>query len=175
MHEGHQDNKVTNCVGTDGMMSFVFVSSWKALSSADDERGSRCASAASFVARNSSYFDPYWTVAPPLACGWLAFDAEPGASDTRTALVSLLVMVWAVRLTGNWVRTWGGLGHEDWRYVEIQKKTGKLYWLASLVGARAAYQAALSLSPGLPAARQGLRLVQGREGSAPSSTPPVKP
>ena len=51
----------------------------------------------------------------------------------RAALVTSLVMIWAVRLTANWVRTWGGPGHEDWRYVEIQKKTGKLYWLASLV------------------------------------------
>jgi steroid 5-alpha reductase family enzyme len=89
--------------------------------------------AASFVAKNSSYFDPYWTVAPPLACGWLAMEAQPGTNDVRTGLVSALVAVWAVRLTGNWVRTWGGPGHEDWRYVEIQKKTGKLYWLASLV------------------------------------------
>jgi steroid 5-alpha reductase family enzyme len=89
--------------------------------------------AASFVAQNSSYFDPYWTVAPPLACGWLAFEAQPGTSDARTLIVSLLVMVWAIRLTANWVRTWGGPGHEDWRYVEIQKRTGKLYWVASLV------------------------------------------
>jgi steroid 5-alpha reductase family enzyme len=89
--------------------------------------------AASFVAQNSSYFDPYWTVAPPLACGWLCFEAQPGTSDVRTGLVFVLVMIWAIRLTANWVRTWGGPGHEDWRYVEIQKKTGKLYWLASLV------------------------------------------
>lgn len=89
--------------------------------------------AASFVAQNSSYFDPYWTVAPALACGWLAFEAQPGTSDVRAAVVSVLVLIWAIRLTLNWVRTWGGPGHEDWRYVEIQKKTGKLYWVASLV------------------------------------------
>lgn len=89
--------------------------------------------AASFLARNSSYFDAYWMVAPPLTCGWLALERAPGTSGVRTAVVTALVTVWAVRLTVNWVRTWGGPGHEDWRYVEIQKKTGKLYWLASLV------------------------------------------
>lgn len=89
--------------------------------------------AASFLARNSSYFDAYWMLAPILTCGWLAFVHEPGTSDARAAIVSLLVCVWGVRLTWNWIRTWGGPGHEDWRYVEIQKKTGKLYWLASLV------------------------------------------
>jgi len=46
---------------------------------------------------------------------------------------------------------------------------------SDLVGARAAYQAALSLSPGLPAARQGLKLVESRERSTPPPTPPVKP
>jgi steroid 5-alpha reductase family enzyme len=89
--------------------------------------------AASFVAKNSSYFDPYWMVAPPLSCAWLASEAHPGASVARTAIVTALVTVWAVRLTVNWIRTWGGPGHEDWRYVEIQKRTGRLYWLASLV------------------------------------------
>ena len=89
--------------------------------------------AASFIARNSSYFDPYWMAAPPLACAQLAMTPEPGTSAIRTWIVSILVCVWAARLTLNWVRTWGGPGHEDWRYVEIQKQTGKLYWLASLV------------------------------------------
>ena len=89
--------------------------------------------AASFLARNSSYFDPYWMVAPPLACAWLAYERSAETSVARVAIVSSIVSLWALRLTWNWIRTWGGPGHEDWRYVEIQKRTGKLYWLASLV------------------------------------------
>jgi steroid 5-alpha reductase family enzyme len=90
--------------------------------------------AASFLARNSSYFDPYWMVAPVLTCGWLAITRESATSLARIAIVSTLVSLWAIRLTWNWIRTWGGPGHEDWRYVEIQKRTGRLYWLASLAG-----------------------------------------
>ncbi len=88
--------------------------------------------AGSFIARNSSYFDPYWMVAPVLTCAWLVSEQQPGASDLRAGIVSVLVCIWSIRLTVNWIRSWGGPGHEDWRYVEIQKRTGKLYWLASL-------------------------------------------
>ena len=38
------------------------------------------------------------------------------------------------RLTWNWYRQWHGLSHEDWRYVDIRKKTGRAWPLASLAG-----------------------------------------
>lgn len=85
---------------------------------------------------NSSFYDPYWSVAPvPLA---LYFALQPLAADTfgavRGVLVLLLVAAWATRLTYNFLRGWGGLDHEDWRYVEIRVKTGRAYWPVSLLG-----------------------------------------
>jgi len=110
--------------------------------------------AASFLAKNSSYFDPYWMAAPPLSCAWLWSEHVEGASAVRALVVSVLVTIWALRLTLNWVRSWGGPGHEDWRYVEIQKRTGRLYWLASLVAihlfpALLVWLGSLSLVPAL--------------------------
>jgi steroid 5-alpha reductase family enzyme len=35
------------------------------------------------------------------------------------------------------VRGWRGFGHEDWRYVELRRKTGALYWLVSFAGLHA--------------------------------------
>jgi steroid 5-alpha reductase family enzyme len=57
-------------------------------------------------------------------------------NPARQALVVCLVLVWAVRLTGNWASSWRGLSHEDWRYVQIRAQTrGKLpWWLVSLTG-----------------------------------------
>ncbi len=81
---------------------------------------------------NSSVYDPYWSVAPiPIAAYWVAAGG-PGPG-LRGALVLLLVAAWGVRLTANWVARWRGLGDEDFRYVEIRGKTGRLYWPASLV------------------------------------------
>jgi len=87
----------------------------------------------SFAYRNSSFYDAYWSVAPlPIGLYWMA--AGSGAVGARQALVLLLIAAWGARLTWNWARGWQGIGHEDWRYVDLRKKTGGAYWLVSLVG-----------------------------------------
>jgi steroid 5-alpha reductase family enzyme len=81
---------------------------------------------------NSSMYDPYWSVAPVSVACWLAL--SPGSTDgltLRQGLVLSLIALYGVRLTFNWARGWPGLHHEDWRYVDMRKSTGKLYWLAS--------------------------------------------
>ena len=88
----------------------------------------------SFAFGNSSFYDPYWSVAPPAIGLAFAFAAGPGAAlPARQALVLVLVALWALRLTWNWARGWSGLAHEDWRYVDMREGSGKLYWLVSLV------------------------------------------
>ncbi|MCB9727820.1 MAG: DUF1295 domain-containing protein [Deltaproteobacteria bacterium] len=83
---------------------------------------------------NSSVYDPYWSVAPlPIALYWLLV-AGDGGSGLRQALVLLALGAWGARLTWNFLRGWSGLGHEDWRYVEIRGKTGAGYWIVSLLG-----------------------------------------
>jgi steroid 5-alpha reductase family enzyme len=48
-------------------------------------------------------------------------------------LVFALVLIWAVRLTANWALSWRGLGHEDWRYVQIREQLPRRvpWWLVS--------------------------------------------
>lgn len=89
----------------------------------------------SFAFRNSSFYDAYWSVVPPLigAYWWLGSDVS-GVDGLRRVVVLTLVTVWAVRLTYNWVRSWEGLSHEDWRYVNLQESTGKAYWAISFAG-----------------------------------------
>jgi steroid 5-alpha reductase family enzyme len=87
----------------------------------------------SFAFRNSSFYDAYWSVAPlPIALYWTAVGA--GAVGARQALVLLAIATWGARLTWNWARGWHGLGHEDWRYVDLRRTTGRAYWLVSFVG-----------------------------------------
>jgi steroid 5-alpha reductase family enzyme len=81
---------------------------------------------------NSSFYDPYWSVAPIPIVVWLALDSS--APLARRALVVALVIAWGARLTWNWTRSWSGFSHEDWRYVELRRKTGRAYWLVSLLG-----------------------------------------
>lgn len=82
---------------------------------------------------NASFYDAYWSVAPPMLAGYFLL-AQNAPFDLRAALIFLLVLAWAIRLTHNWARGWQGLEHEDWRYVDLQKSTGRAWWLVNLLG-----------------------------------------
>jgi steroid 5-alpha reductase family enzyme len=87
----------------------------------------------SFIFKNSSVYDPYWSVIPPFIVTWLIF-INPEGNTYRQFLIFGLVLFWAIRLTVNWARGWNGLSHEDWRYQKIAADTGKMYWPVSFVG-----------------------------------------
>lgn len=74
---------------------------------------------------NSSFYDAYWSVVPPLllAYWWAAAGAD--APDWRVILLAVVVLAWAVRLTGNWAYGFPGLHHEDWRYPMLREKSGR--------------------------------------------------
>ncbi|MGP4056787.1 DUF1295 domain-containing protein [Mycobacterium sp. 4D054] len=80
--------------------------------------------------RNSSFYDAYWSVIPPLL---LVYWWSQGDGDAlRCWLVAVLVLVWAVRLTGNWIYAFPGLHHEDWRYPMFRSRAGRWEFLADL-------------------------------------------
>jgi steroid 5-alpha reductase family enzyme len=89
---------------------------------------------ASRVTGNSSFYDPYWSVLPPLlALAWWVELGVP-ADDVRAWLVMLVILLWAVRLTGNWIYTWPGIHHEDWRYPMLKEKAGRSEFVVDLMG-----------------------------------------
>ena len=83
--------------------------------------------AASMAARNSSLYDPYWSVAPPLIA-WAYASRGSGVPGARTVLVLVAVSWWGLRLTSNWARGWPGHAHEDWRYQMLRDDTGLPRW-----------------------------------------------
>jgi steroid 5-alpha reductase family enzyme len=106
----------------------------------------------SFARGNTSLYDPYWSVAPPVAVVYLLLAYGPVA-PVRAGLVGVVVLVWGTRLTYNWLRGWAGLHQEDWRYVDFQRKMGRWYWLVSCFGLHLfpTLQVFLGLLPVLPA------------------------
>lgn len=87
----------------------------------------------SMALSNSSLYDAYWSVAPPvIALYWVQVFPERNGSAVRHALILWLVIAWAVRLTYNWACGWRGLDHEDWRYADLRAKAKLPYWLVSL-------------------------------------------
>lgn len=86
----------------------------------------------SFGYDNSSFYDPYWSLAPiPIGLYWASLN--PDVPEARAGLALCLLTVWGVRLTANWVARWGGALDEDFRYREIRQRTGRLYWPASFL------------------------------------------
>ncbi len=86
----------------------------------------------SIIFDNATVYDPYWSVQPIVILGLLLF--KVGLFDTSSVLLFLVVCIWGVRLTANWIFTFSGLNRQDWRYDMIKSKTGKLFPLASLFG-----------------------------------------
>jgi steroid 5-alpha reductase family enzyme len=83
--------------------------------------------------RNSSVYDAYWSVIPFYFVIWwlLAY----GLFLSGPQIIALgLISLWSWRLTLNWARSWHGMGHEDWRYVELAATSGRFYPLVNFLG-----------------------------------------
>jgi len=91
---------------------------------------------AALVLDNTSTYDSYWSVAPlALALWWFTNpDGIDASGSPRFALVAIVLGLWGLRLTGNFLRGWGGLNHEDWRYTAYRRHGAVRYWLISLSG-----------------------------------------
>jgi len=87
----------------------------------------------SVVFKNSSVYDPYWSIAPPVIVIYL-ITVFPQGDHIRQLIISALVFFWGFRLTYNWLRGWQGFSHQDWRYTKIAVEMGKWYWPVSFLG-----------------------------------------
>lgn len=88
----------------------------------------------SMLFKNSSMYDPYWSVLPIFILLYVIVSINPEMVVTRTILLAIVVLYWGIRLTANWLTTWPGLGHEDWRYIKLAEDTGVFYWVVSFLG-----------------------------------------
>jgi steroid 5-alpha reductase family enzyme len=80
---------------------------------------------------NSSFYDAYWSVIPPvLLFFWWS---QSGLQQPRCWLIAVVVLLWAIRLTANWLYSFPGLHHEDWRYPMFREKAGRWEFLVDLV------------------------------------------
>jgi len=88
----------------------------------------------SVIFRNTSLYDPYWSVIPIWIVLYLLVCPTGEPESLRQWLAGGLVTFWGLRLTWNWIRGWSGLGHEDWRYVLQRKQTGKWFEFVNFFG-----------------------------------------
>ena len=83
--------------------------------------------------KNSSFYDAYWSVIPPfIAFFWLA--KSNYVINTPSILLMTAVLFWSLRLTYNWMKTWDGLHHEDWRYIDMRNNLGNSFEIIGNLG-----------------------------------------
>jgi steroid 5-alpha reductase family enzyme len=87
--------------------------------------------------KNSSVYDPYWSVAPPVIMILLAFHLnllDPGTIPASLVLLLAAVWFWGIRLTANWAYTFRNLGIQDWRYTKFRNDFPGIWQLINFFG-----------------------------------------
>jgi len=81
---------------------------------------------------NVSVYDPYWSVFPPVA--FLLWAFHTGIWTLPVILLLVASWYWGWRLTRNWVITFKGIAHEDWRYTQYRNRHPLVFHLINLFG-----------------------------------------
>ena len=81
---------------------------------------------------NVSVYDPYWSVFPPVA--FLLWAFYTGVWSLPVILLLIASWFWGWRLTRNWVITFKGIAHEDWRYTKYRSLHPALFHLINFFG-----------------------------------------
>ena len=81
---------------------------------------------------NVSVYDPYWSVFPPVV--YLLWAFYTGAWSLPVILLLIASWYWGWRLTRNWMITFQGIAHEDWRYTKYRSLHPMLFHLINLFG-----------------------------------------
>lgn len=87
----------------------------------------------SVLYKNSSFYDPYWSVIPPFILLFWIWQQEFIITGTVSLLI-FAMLSWSFRLTSNWIKTWEGLHHEDWRYIDMRNNLGNSFELLGNFG-----------------------------------------
>lgn len=81
----------------------------------------------SVLFKNSSWYDAFWSVIPVVLTILCWSDISAAGNIQRAFLMHACLLLWAIRLTYNWMRSWEGFSHEDWRYIMMKAKTNNKF------------------------------------------------
>lgn len=87
----------------------------------------------SVLFNNSSVYDPYWSVMPMAMIVMYAVKAG-NIGNGFVILLVVIILIWGLRLTGNWAYTFRNLHIQDWRYTSLKEGHPKLWFFINLFG-----------------------------------------
>ena len=87
----------------------------------------------SIILKNTSLYDPYWSLTPWVMFTYLLIIFK--VHNIYTFILYTVFSLWSWRLTMNWMITFKDLSWEDWRYKGYREKLSRpVYELLNLVG-----------------------------------------
>ena len=84
------------------------------------------------IFKTASVYDPYWSV-QTIAIG-LSLMIHYKNFNLGNIIFIIAILIWAIRLTYNFITTFHDLSYIDWRYKQIKEKTGPFYQVVNLLG-----------------------------------------
>lgn len=87
----------------------------------------------SLFLRNSSLYDPYWSLTPLVMVGYGILRFHSGLNVFHYIFFASFAL-WSIRLTGNWIITFDGIHWEDWRYRKYRELPPMLWHIANFFG-----------------------------------------
>ena len=84
------------------------------------------------IFKTASMYDPYWSL-QTLAI-YLLLLIRNNNWNVGTILLLVVISIYSIRLTTNFVLGFDSLSYVDWRYKMLHEKSGKLYPIVNLLG-----------------------------------------
>lgn len=84
------------------------------------------------ICRTASVYDPYWSLQTLFIYGGLLIYFNNWNLFSLVPLFAILV--YSIRLTGNFIKGFQDFSYVDWRYKMLAEKSGKLFQLVNLFG-----------------------------------------
>lgn len=80
----------------------------------------------SVILKNSSVYDPYWSLTPMILVIWI-YLANHAHSIMQVVFLTAFLL-WGLRLTVNWISVFTDFSYEDWRYRMFRENNGAVLW-----------------------------------------------
>ena len=84
------------------------------------------------IFKTASMYDPYWSLQTLVI--YLALLIRNNNWNLGTVLLLVVLAIYSIRLTANFIIGFDSLSYVDWRYRMLKEKTGKLYPVVNLLG-----------------------------------------
>ena len=88
----------------------------------------------SVIFKNSSVYDPYWSIVPVFIFIQLFIFTSSSFSSIPLLMILFNILFWSVRLTSNWIKNWEGMLSEDWRYIDMRNYSGNFFEFSNFFG-----------------------------------------